>query len=209
MPSRIIWANSGTTTTASGDWWFNPTATTTTSSVTTITVPMYVTTSSSTSFTDEIIWCNDTTAPIIRWDDFTTDFAANASPTFVAAAPAIIYRRSRVDRRRRIVERHEQTRAVDRAKGLLIEYLTPEQRDTLRQRGWFIVTGRSGTRYRINAANNNYSGNVHVLDGDRIAARLCAHLDGSLPFWDHILAQKLMLENAEDDFLKIANRSAA
>jgi hypothetical protein len=106
-------------------------------------------------------------------------------------------------------ERHTQE-ARDRAMELLIENLTAEQRSTFEKNKWFVVVGgKSGQKYRIHA-NDNVAANIDVLDGDSVRRRLCGHCDISrIPLGDHILAQKMMLEMAEDDFLRIANKHAS
>lgn len=100
--------------------------------------------------------------------------------------------------------------ARQRARELLLEHLTPSQRDTFEKNGWFIVEGgKSGTRYRIRSSG--VAGNIDVLGrGDRVQHRLCCHtMDGTIPQGDNWLAQKIMLELAEEDFVLRANRHAA
>ena len=98
----------------------------------------------------------------------------------------------------------------ERAQALLLEHLTPEQRRTLDEHKWFIVEGgRSKTKYRIQA-ERGLAGNVDVIVNDRVTHRLCAHCaPNAIPMGDHLLAQKVMLELAEDEFLRIANRHGA
>jgi choline dehydrogenase-like flavoprotein len=98
--------------------------------------------------------------------------------------------------------------ATTRARGLLLENLSPEQRETFEANGWFIVEGgRTKTRYRVNG--RSYQGNIDVLRGhdSRVTHRLCGHAPSHIPLGDQLLAQKIMLELAEDDFLRIANRT--
>lgn len=108
-------------------------------------------------------------------------------------------------------DQQQRQAAKDRARELLLEHLTPAQRDTLIRNGWFIVEGgRTRTKYRIHG-NGGVAGNIDVLDRrDRITHRLCCHArDSNIPPSDHHLSQKIMLELAEDDFLRMANRHAA
>ena len=100
--------------------------------------------------------------------------------------------------------------AKKRALDLLLEHLTPAQRETFHKNSWFIVEGRSMRRYRVNA-RGSLAGNVDVLDSNmKTIHRLCAHCDiHSIPLGDQLLAQKLMLEFDEETFLRIANRHAA
>lgn len=100
--------------------------------------------------------------------------------------------------------------AKERAKGLLLGHLTASQKETFEKNKWFVVEGgKSKQQYRIRAESHTI--NIDVMDGKKVKHKLCAHLryDSGAPLHDHILAQKLMLESAEDDFLKIANRHAA
>jgi len=127
------------------------------------------------------------------------------------AAPAVLHRPpdpEAVERER--LERLLREEARERSRALLLQHLTEEQRAMLTNRGWFIVEGgRSRTRYRIRASSA--AGNVDVLGQlpDHVLHRLCAHCDLSLPLADQLLAQKLMLEASEDEFLRIANRHHA
>lgn len=116
------------------------------------------------------------------------------------------------ERAQRHREQEQQRQAAKaRARELLLEHLTPAQRETFDYNGWFIVEGgKSKTRYRIRA-HESMVANVDVLTvANRVAHRLCAHVPvGLVPLGDQLLAQKIMLELAEDDFLKKANRHAA
>lgn len=106
-------------------------------------------------------------------------------------------------------QQQQHAAARDRARELLLEHLSPAQRETFIANGWFVVEGgRSKTRYRIRSAGA--AGNIDVLDRrDRTTHRLCCHAASDIPLGDQWLAQKIMLELAEDDFLRIANRQAA
>lgn len=97
-----------------------------------------------------------------------------------------------------------QAAATDRAMELLKAHLTPAQRKTFDENKWFIVEGgKTKQQYRIHA-RGSVSANVDVV-GEKY--RLCAHAEySSMPYADHLLAQKVMLELDEDAFLRIANR---
>lgn len=107
-------------------------------------------------------------------------------------------------------ERERRTIADNRANQLLLDHLTPQQQETLKKNGWFIVEGgRSKRQYRIR--KDTLVANVDALDPTtkliRVTHRLCGHVPhGQIPMGDHLLAQKMMLEFAEDDFLRIANQ---
>jgi len=98
--------------------------------------------------------------------------------------------------------------ARSRAKELLMSHLTPEQQRTFKDNGWFIVEGgKSKTKYRIRCDHS--TANIYALKGDQTTHRLCAHCLPHIPLADHLLAQKVMLEMAEETFLRLANRHAA
>jgi hypothetical protein len=100
------------------------------------------------------------------------------------------------------VERRQEPIALDRAREFLLSQLNEEQRAHMLEHNWFLVIGsRSRRSYRIDT--HHITANVRRLDD---GARLCAHCNDNLPISDHLLAQKLMIENDEDSFLAIANR---
>jgi len=121
------------------------------------------------------------------------------------------------DRQRLVEQRMQQQRedqrrlvaASDRAGELLLNHLTPQQRETYAKNGWFIVEGgKTKTKYRIRGGT--LVANIDVLDRrDRSTHRLCGHAQSHIPMGDQLLAQKIMLELAEDEFLRLANRHAA
>lgn len=96
--------------------------------------------------------------------------------------------------------------AGKKAEELLLSHLTPEQRETFIKGRWFVVQGKK-RQYRIHG--RTYAGNIEVLEGDKVIERLCCHCRADIPLHDHLLAQKIMLESAEADFIKIANRRSA
>lgn len=103
----------------------------------------------------------------------------------------------------------EQARIVEiaklRARDLLLEHLTPAQRETFTKNHWFVVRGgMTKTDYQINI--NGYAGNIFALKGGKPVESLCCHCDGGIPLHDQHLAQKLALEYDEERFLRTANR---
>ena len=86
-----------------------------------------------------------------------------------------------------------------KAKGILWSYLNRRQREDLFCVNYFIVTGSmTGMVYRIVPG---MQGNIYRDDG----ARYCV-TNPTLPSWDLLLAQKLMLEDDEGKFLTLARR---
>ena len=97
----------------------------------------------------------------------------------------------------------EDRRARERALNLLVECLTPGQRAEFERTSAFKVRGKSGQLYRITYAT---TANVEVLEQPgMVIRRLCAGPVG-VPIPDVMLAQKLMLEANEAEFLRIAAR---
>lgn len=107
-------------------------------------------------------------------------------------------------------ERAAEQRAKDVAQELLVAHLTPEQRKFMADHKFFVVEGgKSKKKYRI-WTEKGIHGNVEELDAaGKAIASYCVQLrDTYIPTGDHLLAQKLMFEHAEDDILKVANRTA-
>ncbi len=98
--------------------------------------------------------------------------------------------------------------ADERAVKILTAHLTPEQREQYRREKCFeVLTTREGKirRYRI---SHGWAGNITVLNGEgQQIEKLCIHPAKRIPFADNLLAQKLLLEADEDQFLKIANHT--
>ena len=110
-----------------------------------------------------------------------------------------------LDARRRMaaLDAGAQRAAAERSRELLLACLTPAQRLEFERSHAFSVQGESGRRYRIGFGT---VANVEVL-GSRgeVLYRLCAK-PADLPTPAVMLAQKLMLETREAEFLKIAAR---
>ncbi len=124
------------------------------------------------------------------------------------AARLVEAERLRADQQRVYLEREAQrTQAQQRARELLLENLTEEQRTSFQRNNWFVVEGgRSRKKYRIHTMR--VAGNIEGLDdSERVIERYCSHLTHDLPPHDHHLAQKLFIESHEDEFLRNANRT--
>lgn len=95
----------------------------------------------------------------------------------------------------------------EKARQLLREVITPEQDQQLEKDGYFeLVSVKSGHRYRIHKGR---AGNVQQLDdltGNPIK-KLCFHPNEYVHNYDTMVAQKLMLENDEEQVLRVANFS--
>lgn len=93
--------------------------------------------------------------------------------------------------------------AKEKAEKLLQSALTPQQKEELKTKGHFHCKSNKGVIYRIRRGTH---GNVRKLDptGTKEVESLCIQPD-NVPAQDAMLAQKLMIENDEDTFRKIAN----
>ena len=106
---------------------------------------------------------------------------------------------------RQIHEAHtRRDTARTRARVLLGEFLSEEQKGELEQHGRFHVLGSKGRRYCIRASGQ--SGNVDLLRPDgSVQATLCAHPGDYVPDGDAWLMQMIELRHDEDHFLQTAN----
>ena len=110
--------------------------------------------------------------------------------------------------RRQVAEEEEKRKiAAERANKILLEHLTPEQRETIEKNDWFIIEGGT-TKKRYRVRRTGIAGNVEELEGEKVVAKYCCHIAHHYPRPDHHLAQKLMLEWDESEFLRLANRTA-
>jgi hypothetical protein len=103
----------------------------------------------------------------------------------------------------RIKERKE---AEDRARVLLLATLDAEQAKMFVAERSFVV--HSQDRKRRYLVKYGVQGNVELLnDAGQSVAKFCIHPEESVPTPDVMLAQKLLLEADEQQFLKIANKT--
>lgn len=93
--------------------------------------------------------------------------------------------------------------AAARARALLLSMLSVKQREQLQRDRFFeVIAQGSKRRYRIHQGTH---GNVKLLDDTgREVTSYCAQ-PPDVPAEDAMLAQKLMLELHEEDFLRVAN----
>jgi hypothetical protein len=103
---------------------------------------------------------------------------------------------------------HERRRvAQERARQLLWEHLSEPQRAELDTTGTFVVVARSGRQYRITAATTfnveDERGNDYCIQFR--TDRQCR----GVPVEDLMLAQKVLLECDEAEFLRVANKRNA
>jgi hypothetical protein len=96
------------------------------------------------------------------------------------------------------------TGANRRADMLVQELLSSDELDQLRRHGYLTVPSSKtpGRVYRIPAQ----PGLVIVVDAGEPGVRLCLQPARSLPEREHVLVHKLLLEGAECEYWKRANR---
>lgn len=96
--------------------------------------------------------------------------------------------------------------AREKARLLLVDCLEENQREEFERDGYFHVETRDGTRrYRLRPGGQPQ----RVMGEDGRRWSYCIHPSGGFPSEDVVLAQKLLLETNEEEFLRIANASAA
>ena len=105
-------------------------------------------------------------------------------------------------------ERKRQARLDDlaaaRAKALLLEHLSDEQRAEYEEHQYFHVLSEGGRLYRI---KHGSAGNVYRIGTDgSVEHKFCIHARDSVPHEDNMLAQMLLLRLDEEQFLTVANR---
>lgn len=100
--------------------------------------------------------------------------------------------------------RRDRDEAEWRAETLLFECLSDGQRIQYLADKYFTVHTAMGNVYKIEYGN---VGNVFLINGDGVSIqKYCIHLVNDEPIPDTMLAQKLLLETDEEQFLSVANR---
>lgn len=91
---------------------------------------------------------------------------------------------------------------MKRAEELLADSLSPEQHASYAARGYVEVSSRAhaGRVYRVDGWRP-----VAVYEGGQFAGAVCIRSREALPAPDVLLARKLMIEGAEDEFLRAGN----
>jgi hypothetical protein len=97
----------------------------------------------------------------------------------------------------------DREKAKARAKELLVAHLTPNQRREYEQHGCFHVVTRKKHRYLIK--QGRISNVIRLNKRGKPIRAFCIHPKIFVPDADTMLAQKLMLETDEEEFLRIAN----
>lgn len=142
-----------------------------------------------------------TASTMICWHTWIA--VGGAELTNIVPAPEVIAQRDAVWRREAAERQAERDKVREKAWKLLLSMLDKQQKDQLERDRFFDVVARnSRRRYRIHHGTH---GNVRLLnDVGKEVTRYCAQ-PNNVPAEDAMLAQKLMLEHEEDQYLKVAN----
>ena len=106
-------------------------------------------------------------------------------------------------RLREIERQRDRAEAESKAKKLLVDNLTKEQKKSYEERGVIPVRVKSGNVYEIHRGR---AGNIRRIVNGRAVDSYCIHPSDLIPDEDTMLTQLLWLRWCEEDFLKIANR---
>lgn len=147
------------------------------------------------------------TAPII-WADWNNAYGESIVIDEKAIAAYNEQIRLEFEKRQKAQRETEERRAAaqKKAEELLLENLDAEQRKEFATNKRFTVhvRGKEDKHYLI---EYGYAGNVKLLREGKAVAKFCIHPVVQCPNEDVMLAQKLLLETNEEQFLKIANKT--
>lgn len=136
----------------------------------------------------------------IHWVQNTSAYMSDSRVTSYQPDPEVLA--AAQERLREQQEQHVAART--RARVLLEEFLSDEQKVELEHKGRFHVVGSRGRRYCIRTSGQ--AGNVDLLKADGgVQATLCCHPRGALPDGDAWLMQMVEIRHNEDHFLATAN----
>ena len=170
----------------------------------------------STSYTDVFqVWCNNgsatsgttTTNVWETWITEAVDFRTNVTRRVETNQEMLKFRAEHEQRQREKAEiaKREWEEVSGRAKALLLSNLTVTQQEEWNKKNKITVIGNSShLKYEI---LNGRAHNIFRLNkkGQRVA-EFCVHVEDGVPNEDNVLSQKLMLENAENILIGMANK---
>jgi len=100
------------------------------------------------------------------------------------------------------LERQQETEALAKSRVLLEQFLTDDQQEELTMTGAFHVRGEDRRIYRV---RKGYAHNVDLIENGEPTRRYCIISKESMPIYDQMLGQKLLLEKNVGEFLRLAN----
>jgi hypothetical protein len=148
-----------------------------------------------------------TSATTNAWIIWNSDYSQAGSFTS-SGSYAFTRSQTEIAEQERKIKEEQEARAAakQRAKVLLMEHLDEEQKKSLEKDRKFIV--HSCDKKRVYVIKHGRAGNIELLNDEGIAvAKFCIHPAIQCPDEDTMLAQKLLLETNEAQFLKIANKT--
>lgn len=143
----------------------------------------------------------------VEWVYWNAQYDCVFSPEKLFTEQQEALRLQQEERNRRQAEiEAKRVAAQKKATELLLENLDAEQQIEFNQHKRFTVhvRGKVDQHYLI---EYGYAGNVKLFHKGKAIAKFCIHPAHNLPNEDVMLAQKLLLETNEEQFLKIANKT--
>lgn len=151
-------------------------------------------------------WANQwtVTANQETWQIWNGNYAPISEPTAEQRAETEL--RRVVWEADQAARREKAQQAVERARQLFHEALTPDQRAEVETHRYFTVYGgKTKRQYRVRTDTGRH-GNIEELDAHgKPVRRYCVAPSGSVPEHDAFVGQKLFIEHDEDEFLAKAN----
>jgi len=152
------------------------------------------TASTTVAFTDQVVW----QSWIVRSFSQPAQWPPPREPEHLAQARLL------ADEARKKADARASAARV-KARKLLWDHLTDEQRQEATAHKRFHLTTRSGRIFRIKMGEGKHGNIKELVDGREVASYCVAPVGHELPEEDALLAQKLALDHDELGFLKVAN----
>lgn len=153
-----------------------------------------------------------TTAAWTTWTSITQPYSYQEfvskpiviSPEEVARLNAENQERERLLSIKRAEEKKKRDEAIEKSRQLLVSLLDKAQVEDLEKKGEFGFVSPSGTVYVI---KKGWIGNVIREEKDGKRTRLCCHPKTTVPEYDNMVAQLLLLKFDEKGFVDLANKT--
>jgi hypothetical protein len=196
--------NAGYTTTTTWSVWCDSTGSSTTSTAGTWSVWNDATNSTATAY-DYVwyTWTSDSATSVKAKYQYQPIQFQQPAPTKEELEKRERVAQEFIERQSREREERERLRkeAEERSRELLEDMLDDEQKQQLEKDHSFLVSVKSGRKYRI---RKGITHNIDVLEGDKKVEELCVYA-GGVPEYDNMAAQLLWLLWNEEALRKKAN----